>query len=598
MSAAGLDASRPVIAVDHLLVPTDEGVALVHNLTDGRLERVSAAAAALLGLLSDFRPLEEHFASIPEAAADFLGEEILRAAFAELEAKGLVYGADRLRSELAASRSAFPARLPLRIEAASWLTRSRYGSLERSMASFIRDFAEAGRSPLLRVFDDSPDPRERVSCRGRLAALARASGFTIEYAGHEEKRVYADRLAAASGVERRVIDFALFGRPGLDAPTIGANHNAALLFSRGRPYLHCDDDILCEPAPSPNAEPGFVVSERDHLGGFRFFGSEAELAAAVTTEPVDVLARFEELLGREAGELIGVAGPESRVRLKALSPAFVHRLAHAELRPAIVSVGCYGDSGMRNPSIWEVVPTPDLLALFPDAASFASALRSRALWRRSTTAGLTRNPSFMSMNAALAPELGLPPHFPCFHNEDGLFAASYLKLNPGGAIGHLPFALRHDSANPPFYGEGDEAYVPGLDDILVALVEELRPSPGWMSLGGEARFAELGAHIRAAVGEGRKRAMEFVHGGIIDAYAGRIEMLERRAEDDSLPEYLRSGMLDAVALRRRLIAGKRFIPNELVRRPDWADIVVSLGRDYAALLEAWPELMKKAASLG
>jgi hypothetical protein len=210
---------------------------------------------------------------------------------------------------------------------------------------------------------------------------------------------------------------------------------------------------------------------------------------------------------------------------------------------------------------------------------------------------MTRNLSFMSMNAALAPELNLPPHFPCYHNEDGLFAASYLKLNPFGAIGHLPFALRHASVNPPFYSEDDDTYTLGLEDVLVALVDELRPPPGWKAMSSEARLSEFAAYIRNILGSREKIAMELIRDRILSAYAGRKEALERRSEDDSLPDHLRRAMLDAAERRARLIADERLIPKELVTRSNWGDAVVSLGQSYARLLEAWPRMMKTAASL-
>ena len=588
--------ATPFIAVDRYIAPTSEGFALAYNLTDSRLDRVSPTAAALLAALNEFRTAEEHLAVLHEDAAKFLGPKVLRDAMAELAGKGLVYSEARLLADLAASRPS-PPEAPRRIKLVSWLTHTHYDSLVRSMSSYIRNFREAGRSPLLRVFNDSSDPNERASCRDRVAALERASGCAITYTDYEEKLVFAERLAESSGVEREVVDFALFGLPGLDAPNIGANHNAALLFSRGLPYLHCDDDILCEVAPPQDENGGFAVSERGYLARFHFYGSEAELAREITTERTDILGRFEELLGRDAGELILEQGSRGRTWLEGVSPGFVRRIVQSGIRPGIVSIGCYGDSGMRNPSILEFLPTPELLSLFPDENSYASALRSRTLWRRPVAKAITRNQSFMSMSAALAPELGLPPHFPCFHNEDGLFAASYLRLNPAGAIGHVPISLRHDSANPPCYSEDDDIYMLGLDDILVSLVEELNPPPGWAALSGAARLAELAALLGDMLGTNKKKAMELVREQAIRAQTSRREMLEHRAEDYGLPEHLRRGMRVAAERRGRLIRDERFVPKELDGQQDWGGTVVSLARNYARLLEAWPILMKAAASL-
>jgi hypothetical protein len=94
-------------------------------------------------------------------------------------------------------------------------THRRLDALKRGLPGYLGNARLYDRDIEFAVIDDSKDEAAERLNREWLAGFAKAEGVSIRYAGTAERREFAGKLSAISGVLREIIEFAIFGSESL-----------------------------------------------------------------------------------------------------------------------------------------------------------------------------------------------------------------------------------------------------------------------------------------------------------------------------------------------------------------------------------------------
>ena len=326
---------------------------------------------------------------------------------------------------------AAPAGSPARIGLVAIPTRDRPRSLARSLGSLIGDLARSGRRAEVAVFDDTCDPASGARTRDLAERIGRRRGRAIRYAGGDEKRSFAKRLASC-GIDPEAVQFAL-------QPPVryaGANRNAMLLHAAGRAFASFDDDTVCRLAAPPGAREGLRIAS----------GDPCELWPSAGSRPVqgDAVASLESVLGRTAGACVRAHGG---VRLGRLSPALLAGLRSGEARAAVTALGVRGDLGLGGgaPLLLLRLPAPSRGRLVLREAAYRRVMAGGAALRSAPGLTLADGASHLFMTTACAFDHRalLPPFFPVCRGDDPLFAHELTAVAPETLIAHLPLAIEH-----------------------------------------------------------------------------------------------------------------------------------------------------------
>jgi len=191
-----------------------------------------------------------------------------------------------------------------------------------------------------------------------------------------------------------------------------------------------------------------------------------------------------------------------------------------------------------------------------------------------------------------------PPFLPTGRNEDGLFGLTLAAVDRTAVVGHVPYAVLHDSARASRYGQ--YAFVSAtqtrMADLMIHLLNSWRPStksvrPGqrlsrlaeWFGALADLDEPDLARTIVETVFQVRERELSLIAGAL-------------RLESDYPAHWQR----DLTRYRDTLLANLRrpefFLPVELNRDQ-------SVGRRYRAIrrflrmssasLAAWPTLWEE-----
>lgn len=374
------------------------------------------------------------------------------------------------------------------------VTANRPEALLRALESYAENARRHGHAPDLVVVDDSRAPAMRAANRGALAALSRARGAPIRYAGTEEKEAFL-RALGAFDVPPDVARFALL--PDVTGTTtVGANRNALLLDAVGDLVFSADDDTLCRlaapPGSDPAPDPGSLAG-RDPCD-YWFFRDHAAALRAVSLVDRDLLAAHEELLGRDA-QSVGAGEPAG---------------------PVLITLGgIVGDCGWGAPFGWWLGPMgylamrgASLARLFAEASVSGDPCTSRAILRVARRPSLADETMSMTTTVGLDARGLLPPFCPFGRGEDNIFGASIAACVPGARFGHVPWAVVHAPAEERRFWPGELARTASGVDASRVLIELIRAwDPGDIT-SPEGRIRALGQHLAEV---GAWRGADFDH---------------------------------------------------------------------------------------
>lgn len=322
-------------------------------------------------------------------------------------------------------------------------TCGRSDYLYRCVKSFSRSLRSHERSDAsIIVVDDSNNRKLQSAKREMITSLSGGGSLAIHFVGDEERRKLIEDLVNMRVVPYDLIDFAL--RPEKQLMTAGATRNTIMLLTAGSCILQVDDDTSCA-FVSVNQHNGVVkVSSRPDPYQTSFYGDrEGNLKAFPLKLEIDPFAMHESLLGKS---LACLANEGKSIAWEGVTPYTLTSLLAEDSRIDLTASGMSGDPGRRSSvGFLMLAPEDTLRRIYSTPDSYRLATHVREVMRSVPEFTISRGGCFQSMTLGVNNTRLMPPFFPLGRNEDGAFADLYLKSDEKSWIGHLPFAISHES---------------------------------------------------------------------------------------------------------------------------------------------------------
>ncbi|MEQ9503850.1 MAG: HAD-IIIC family phosphatase [Deltaproteobacteria bacterium] len=411
------------------------------------------------------------------------------------------------------------------------------------------------------VVDDRRGPSER------------RAGWTNRAA----RDAYAQRLARASGVPAKVVEFALLG----DATypnTSGAARNTLLVGTVGELCFSADDDTLAG-LGSTHVDDGVAVAAGRDPSDVRYY--EDTDAAAKAVEHIDA-ERIESVLTSLVGRPVAALGPFTHPT--PVPSDFRDRLGRGVVR--VTATGLAGDCGWGAPFGFWGAPM-GVLTPRPGAVHYDR----RDIVKSVPRPTLTDGSAFMSTTVALDNRDGLVPFVPVMRGQDVVFSRLLSMVDRDAVFSVAPFTLQHRPIGVRTFSAGELFRAASGFDlaklVLAALdtVDDADPSTIGAALVHLGEAPDLAGAILESAREGFLRQadrLEAWRPSFTDADAAR-----------SLDRYLE-------LYQSSLAAPSGVCPLDLVFDKDldaaWSharSILIRFGRVVAA----WPDIVDGARRL-
>ena len=566
----------------------DKTASLISELSSRIL---SGPAARLLGRFRDFVSRHHSGLDVHQSQVESIRKEL-----EELVEAGLLIS----DADLLAERPDTWPHAHERITTIGVLTRNRVHSLRRCLISYIENCKKHGRENDFIVVDDSEEQSVREDTKRMLRLLKAKYNIEIAYAGFEEKKKYSEELIAEGGLPPDAVNFALFDVENC-GNTVGANRNALLLHTVGDMFLSADDDTVCSITNSPQA----IVNNLAFYSGidptdFWFFADRETALESVTIEEKDLLGIHEELLGKDVSSCIGLLSKSSEVILDQASPQFVRELQSGKV--TVTMTGLLGDSGLWSP-LCQLMLTGDSYArLTKTALAYDSAFTSREVMRVVNRATISSGDFCMAYALGVDNRTLLPPFFPVYRNEDGLFASTLRLCYERDYVGYVPWAVMH-LPNSRNYSPADIWEKPSTHNIcnvVLACLQSYDFPLGMIS--GEERLRTLGNHLMQLGNSTSIAFDEFVRICLWRMKSISITLLEEELINrKGAPDFWSADVAKHIeVLRRSLLHEVDKPPQDLLegRSVDEArQLAKRLIVKFGHLLYWWPEIFAAAKSL-
>jgi hypothetical protein len=559
---------------------------------DDRAIQLPAPLASALRLCTGFKTLRQHAlylveaTSLPGAAAE------LEAALAKLAREGFLLSereliaASRRRARASPSPGA-------RIDTLAMVTRDRVGLLRRGLTSFLENLAAAGRSGSVVVGDDSRSREAQEACASMLRALGRERRVEIRYAGLNEKKRYARRLARVAGCPPELVEFALLGPEGRP-PTHGANRNGLLLDCAGEAFLSVDDDVVCRLARPRGAVEGLELSASP-ASIQTWAASEArELEEVACRTDADLLGLHEQLLGRTVAECVA-ASAEGSLEVVELTPELVEQVRSGQGHVAVTCSGNLGDSAHARPTHLLWLSGEPRHRLLRSRAHFEACCRGRQVLHVTPRLAIAPPAPFIGNAAAFDNRALLPPFVPTQRGEELGFAHVLSLCSPGASLGFIPCAISHQP-EPRRTSRVSElwSWLPRrpLYKLLSAVLStfDLRAR----GLSPRERLRAVGRHLVALTQLDARELEGIVRQQVLKQTVAETEWIEQWLRD-----HRHRPTFWAQAVRRVLEGMRRSMLDPDVVLPEgWPrGAFQGLVSSYGQLLVAWPDLLDAARTL-
>lgn len=598
--------------------PLDGERRLLVGLRSGQTLEGTDSDAALLLSCAQFRPIEQHAATIArrqelEGARSFAAKRSrwLQTVVQHTERnlppdpRRMQAIEQRLRqfaeAGLLVSRASFVREAgagagdaPARIRTVGFTTRNRPALLTRSIESWRQNAEEHGRPLEITVIDDARDETEEGATAAALRLLAQR-GLSIRLAGPSQRNAYADAVAKEAGVEPELVRFALRGDARCPIST-GSARNSLLLDAAGEPYVLADDDGMAKLAACPEPLPGLGVSSRRDPTDFWFFRNREELHGGVEFVARDVLGEHERLLGRSAAELVATAADGGALDLTMMQVSLEGRLRDGGIRVRTSMAGVLGDSGIgATAHLFTSAETRRRLTVseefFNDAVGNRQSLR---LPRRLTIGdGVITMAGNLGLDAA---EL-LPPFCPVQRNSDGLLGRTLNQCFRTACKGYLDVAALHDP--PPGRAQSLDAWWEQLRRVrfsdVVATLVDAHPA-GHAHSSAAAGLGELGGRLRAMAASPEAHFRGRLRGALLRRESARLTQ-DRSNEPSEMPAFYAALRLRQIETIRAAIQTDAYLePRDLPVDQPLALAQETVGR-FGELLAAWPRIWEAAVRL-
>lgn len=481
-------------------------------------------------------------------------------------------------------------------------TTCRPNCLSRLVESVIEHCITNSRSPDIVISADSSSSNHTQGCD--LVAMQSRYPGKILYADRARRAWYAKQLSDETGVDEKLVRYALLGADGLSV-THGANRNSMLIHTVGAVSMQIDDDLVCDLVTHPQVRDSLAIGVYDDPNDYTYVTDRSFFDELPVAGNADLIGVHAALIGRNVQRVVlehCLAGGELDV--SKMSWELLEMIRTSTMSIVATQCGAFGDSGMREEH--------NVTRLFESSASqlslqtgddFFQLVNTRDLFRASARTVLSQTGPLMAMNICLDGQGPLPPFPPSYRNEDSVFAAVLRACFPAAIIGTLPYALRHA---PPVVRSHSESICethgscerPRMNDILMWLIL-------WASEGGfrgyeSDNMASLGHSLVRVANQPVSSFRSLVDSVGLDVISHTLQARQaflstaKGAGDD----WRKCAQKQMEILEAEATSRDFFTPHDV---PGTASERITILKDeirnYGEILENWPALLEAALKL-
>jgi hypothetical protein len=347
-------------------------------------------------------------------------------------------------------------------------TADRPECLRRCLLSLTRQLRHQSDDVRIIVVDGSKISRNEALSRSIVKDIVSSARCDIAFIGRTERREIRRNLRSICSGD--LIDFVV-------TPGASGNRNIAILLSSGENLLLVDDDVVCDLWRAASFRNAIDVCGHVERRDIAFFKSRRATRRGMTRVAAGLLDAHKVLLGRSLKSLGSSTSP--KVETARACRFLIEGLTG--LRSVVVRTtfsGLTGDAGASNPErlLFGTGKWRELLLSSRDV--YDTAFKYREVRRVADRYLVTHDVSCMGFCMGLANTTMAPPFLPTGRNEDGLFGMTLSAVDRTAVVGHVPYAVLHDSTRPSGYGK--YAFVSAtqtrLADLLIYLVGSWTPS--------------------------------------------------------------------------------------------------------------------------
>jgi hypothetical protein len=479
------------------------------------------------------------------------------------------------------------------------ISADRPNLLSRCVQSISRKLTAYGSRARLTIFDGSRLAENSDTYLRLSRDWAQKVEAEVRYLGPAQKRRFIDALVERSAVPRDVVSTTLLGDARI-ACLRGANSNCAFLELVGRPFISVDDDVVWEISKRSPPVPAdsMVFSGSLWPVSSVCYPSLERAADDIGHVEVDHILSHRRALGRT---LLGLLSQSEHVVLEDALPELF--LTGADI-PSRVHATCssfYGDSGSQHPWFMLFAGPESRKCFMTDEASYVDAVKSRVVWRGVPRSTAAASPFFQAPTVGFLNDQTerLPPFVPFYRCSDNLFGLMLSKSVREARTCFLAEGVRH-APEPPRAATRtalwETATIFRFYDVMQACMELFEQgSPGRTAESWSQGFAHF---LRRASLLSRDDLSALLFEPLAIRAARSLEELDKLMKThEGQPIYWADDARSFSAERLKwLQSGKLGRIVDVEEGTGESDPRLHL-RQYADVLDAWPELAYHARNL-
>jgi len=570
-----------------------DGRALVALPAKGTVIACDELGLHIMGTASAFRTTEEligNFLSQFPMLGPVEDQELLDRVEQLVGAGAFVSWAD-----LAAGRPEVTAESPARVSWVALPTQNRPRELCRALSSYVENARKFGSRYGILITDGSDEQLTRQA----VSEAAAYGGPPIRYLGGPEKLQFCEQLARRADVPPNVVQTALFGfRDG--SISTGANRNTILLATVGELLITADDDTLCRVACKIDAElPTLAFRGHDDPQVVSLYADRECVLGSRTWEDRDWVAEHERVLGASPFTIMrAFLRTGVMPQLESACPHVLEMLMRGTGRVTVSIGGSAGDSGYQRGSSFLLHPDPLVRRqLISSESEFWRLLHSREIVRESLDYSIAHVPgTTQAMFAGLDNRDILPPFFPSYRNQDGVFGAITGLCVRDACFAHVPIVMQHI---PGSFREFDPSGIGRLRvcDWIFAACSLWSPGP---VMDSNRRIKSLGWHLEALGALPQAEFCAVMMPPVFTRLAAVIKQIEAVSAEHNYREYW---VKEVDVILERFVSSALdpdyLVPSDIdvASVPNRASHLREMIRTYGQLLSSWPELVVAAKEL-
>ncbi len=421
-----------------------------------------------------------------------------------------------------------------------------------------------------------------------MSSIRRATGHTISFIGRKEK--FALRRALRTLCDDSLLKFAF--RPGASG-----NRNIILLLTSGENVLFVDDDMVCDVWKLRSHRSAIALGGHVEQRDIRFYTRREDVCNSLVPAGVDLLQAHEMVLGRTVRSL--TTSKELSVDLR---QACEHlREAARGARPGHVRLtftGIAGDGGITYPDRFLLSGGSWKVVLAASRTSFETAFRSREICKVSRRYIVMHEFACMTGCMGLANTSIAPPFLPVGRNEDGLFGATLAAIDMETLGCHVPYAVIHASARPPWYSHErfPSASETRSADLLISLINAC--ARRLRAIDTRRRLTSLGQWLQSLAALPKPDFVSVISLATLRTRERELTVIDAALANNGYPSYWRRDLQSyRTALLKNVRKPSFLLPVEFHGAPtisagydEFRKLVHSAGRLYVE----WPGVWMKA----